>query len=323
MLPSITLRLWLATVLGVSLLFGSASSQAAQQPAVGGPAGSQEKVASAAPAQDSATVFVSVASEKGIPVTGLTRSDFAVQENGKPQEVLEVTKADSVPLILGVVVDMSASAHDAMRSEDQSRVLYGFLDESLRSSDAAFLVGAGEENDIVTDVTNNPAALLRGLKELAAAKRWGSAAIWDAIDLCSLASLPGASRRRVVIVVSDFQDHASKQTVDETIMEAQRTGTNVFALQETGNFASKGEWNRAKHNAERVAGETGGALYGVPSPRELAASLENIRLLLQNSYVLRYRPTTDPVGLKPVELRIRVSRRHCTVFAPARRTSSP
>jgi Ca-activated chloride channel family protein len=268
-------------------------------------------------------VFVSVTGEKGAPVTNLTRSDFAVRENGKAQEVLEATRAVFVPLLLGVVVDTSGSAHVAMRSEDQSRALYGFLDESLRSSDAAFLMAAGQENDIVTDVTNNPAALLRGLEGLAAANRWGSAAIWDAIDLCLLAGLPGTSARRVVIVVSDFQDNGSRQTLDETILEAQRTGTTVFALMEPGILASKGESNRAKHNAERIAGETGGALFVVSSSRELAVSLEDIRLLLQSSYVIRYQPTTDPVGLQPAELRIRVSRRRCTVLAPARRASSP
>jgi len=320
---STTVGFWLAALLGVSLLFGSSSFHVGQRPEAGGSAGPQGIAASAAPGDNGATVFVSVAGEKGTPVTDLTRNDFVVQENGKPREVLEVTKAVSVPLLLGVVVDTSGRAKDAMREEDQFRVLYGFLNESLQRSDAAFLVAAGQESDIVTDVTNNPAAWLSGLKELAAAKRRGSAAIWDAIDLCSLASPPGAPARRVVIAVSDFQDNASKQTLDETIREAQRTGMTVFALQEPGLLASKGEWNRAKHDAERIAGETGGAFFDVPSPRELAASLERIRLLLQDSYVLRYRPVAQPAEPQPAELRIKVSHRHCTVFAPARRASSP
>lgn len=268
-------------------------------------------------ASDVATVHVAVTDENGIPVTDLTKAEFVVREDGKPQEILEVLRDTTTPLLVGVLVDISGSTRIGKHRKDNLQALSGFFMKTIQDSSGAFLVSFSDAITLITKVTSSRAVFELGLKRLAETEPKGSTALYDSIYGFAGETFEGRTGRRIILAVSDFTDNASGHRLDETIARAQQMGAEVFALVEGGLVAySKRTAKRAREAAERVARETGGAAYVFESPQELEAALERVRLILRNSYALKYRATGISKKGKRVPVRIEVLRKGVEVLAP-------
>jgi hypothetical protein len=103
------------------------------------------------------------------------------------------------------------------------------------------------------------------------------------------------------------------------VTHLQEAGAIVFALVkfESGaaDFKKKPGWVAA----ERISEGTGGSAYGIKSPSDLVAALNQLQVLLRSSYVLKYRAAGKPDKNKFVALKIDVQRNDASV--PATRSS--
>ena len=66
------------------------------------------------------SMFVSVLDAAGTPVSGLSVTDFVVEEDGAEREVLDVRPAVT-PMQIAILVDTSASVADAARATSHGR----------------------------------------------------------------------------------------------------------------------------------------------------------------------------------------------------------
>ena len=166
---------------------------------------------------------VSVKSVAGEPVSGLTKENFRVHEDGKLQAISHFSSED-VPVTAGLVIDMSGSMR-AKRPEVVTAAL-AFIGASNRNdeifvvhfSDAVSL-GLPADIPFTDNVNQLRSALSRGTPE-------GRTALNDAV-VFALRHLEGGRRdRRTLVLVSDGGDNASVHGADDvmrTVLESRAT----------------------------------------------------------------------------------------------------
>jgi len=101
--------------------------------------------------------------EKLIP--NLTKDDFTLTVDAKPQPIRYFDKENNLPLTLGLMVDVSGSQRtvlDAERTASSS-----FLDTMLQPDrDSAFVIQFGRQTDLLADVTSSMPKLQAALQKI-------------------------------------------------------------------------------------------------------------------------------------------------------------
>ena len=118
---------------------------AAQQPAVRGPQLFKSGV-------DITGVTITVRDSDGRLVTGLSREDFDVFEDGERQNVTQFTR-ERVPISVGVLVDISDSMF-GRRIADARGAVNGFLFEQLAEEDEFFILAFNHRPHVMTTWTH-------------------------------------------------------------------------------------------------------------------------------------------------------------------------
>src|SRR5437660_371932 len=123
---------------GISLLFGRQICAVALVAALSLPSASQQSAASQSssglPTLSSrlkvVNVLATVRDKKGQIVRDMTKEDFTLEEDGRPQTIKYFSRDTDLPLTLGLLVDTSLSQ---LRVLDQERsASYTFLDQMMR-----------------------------------------------------------------------------------------------------------------------------------------------------------------------------------------------
>ena len=71
------------------------------------------------------SIFVNVTDKNGALVGGLTKDDFAIYEDGRPQQIAVFEKQSELPLNLTLAIDTSGSVHKDMSEEAAAAKLEG------------------------------------------------------------------------------------------------------------------------------------------------------------------------------------------------------
>jgi VWFA-related protein len=104
------------------------------------------------------TLPVTVRDKKGKIVRDLTKDDFELQEDSKPQSIRYFSQETNLPLTVGLLVDTSMSERDNIdRERSASR---SFLDQMItRPVDRAFVIHFDREIELLQDLTSDHAKL--------------------------------------------------------------------------------------------------------------------------------------------------------------------
>src|SRR5947207_7446912 len=102
---------------------------------------------------DVVQLFFNVKDKKGGLIPSLTKDDFAIIEDGKPQTIKYFTAESNLPLTLGILIDASGSQERVLPMEKE--VGGAFLNEILRSKDLAFVLSFDVNVDLLQDCTNS------------------------------------------------------------------------------------------------------------------------------------------------------------------------
>src|SRR5690348_3952028 len=98
-------------------------------------------------------------------VNNLTKEDFVVEEDGRPQTIRYFTRETDLPLSLGLLVDTSRSQLEALDQERTGSA--AFVNELLREGkDSAFLIHFDHEVELLQDVTTAREKLVTKLQDL-------------------------------------------------------------------------------------------------------------------------------------------------------------
>ena len=192
---------------------------------------------------------VTVRDKHGAIVKDLTKDDFTLQEDGRPQAIKYFSLDSNLPLTLGLLVDTSMSQREVL---DQERAAsHSFIDQMLtQEKDKAFLLHFDHEVELLQDLTHNREKLQSALDLLRTGEddrsqsndpnngdsrsgsghRHGGTELYDAIYLASNELMKKQAGRKAVIILSDGVDRGSKTTLASAIEAAQRSETIVYSI---------------------------------------------------------------------------------------------
>jgi len=226
-------------------------------------------------------LLVTVRDKHGDIVRNLTKDDFALEQDGKPQTITYFAKESDLPLTLGLLVDTSMSQRRVL---DQERAASRtFLEQVLRvDKDKAFVIQFDREVTLLQDLTSSRQKLQAAIDQIAApqfsqgsssgggggssggsggggrgshGRGGGGTLLYDAVFLASDELMKKQPGRKAVVILTDGVDHGSKETLAEAIATAQRADTLVYCIL----FADKeGYGNGGGFGGPHMGGGMGG-----------------------------------------------------------------
>jgi Ca-activated chloride channel family protein len=234
-------------------------------------------------------VFVNVTDRNGAIVGGLTREDFAVTEDGRPQQISVFERQSELPLNLTLAIDTSGSVKKDMAEEaDAAR---RFVHAILRPQDQMSLLEFATEVKELSPFTNKVAQIDRGLGQL----RFDFAtALYDAILLGS-EGLGRKDGRRVLVLVSDGGDTAKSTTYSEALESALRHEVMIYSIIDVPIEASAGRDLGGEHALITLAEQTGGKSFYV-SAGGLDKAFAQVSDDLRTQYLIGYYPKNQEPG---------------------------
>lgn len=224
------------------------------------------------------------ASRHGKFINGLTEEDVKVRDNNKPADILDFRDQANLPLRIALLVDTSDSIQGRFRFEKQAAAL--FLRETLRSdTDRAMVAGFNDRLHVSQQFSHDPVLLTGGIDRLATG---GQTALFDAVrEACRMLARPGDQLvARVLIVVSDGDDNASKTSRDAAIALAQQAEVTIYTI--STNYSSSEI--TPDQNLQHLAAPTGGQALFPGNSRKLARAFGRISEELRHRYAVAYRP---------------------------------
>ena len=198
------------------------------------------------------TVYASVRDKHGKIIPNLNQSDFALQEDARPQTIKYFKRESDLPLTLGLLVDTSLSQRRVLDQEKSAS--YSFFDHILREDkDKAFLIHFDREVELLQDLTVSREKLRAGLEDLSTPSftntsgggggggggsgrghghggGGGGTLLYDSIYLASNELMKKQQGRKALIVLTDGVDHGSKESLNTAIASAQRADTAVYSI---------------------------------------------------------------------------------------------
>lgn len=212
------------------------------------PAHSQEQ--SAAPTMSVnvkvVTLLATVRNKHGEIVHNLSKDDFVLEEDGRPQTIRYFTKDNDLPLKLGLLVDTSLSQRRVLDQERSAS--HSFLDQMLhQDKDMAFVIHFDREVELLQDFTASRDKLYSALGLLQTSQfspnsgsdspdsggrqgHGGGTLLYDAVYLASNELMKKQQGRKSLIVLSDGVDRGSKESIVTAIESAQRADTLVYSI---------------------------------------------------------------------------------------------
>ena len=313
-------------LLGGCAVLLAVAAAVAQQPAVGTTL--PQKESSAAVSQqpsgnqegfrlrvetDLVVLHVTVTDKDSKPVADLQQEHFRVFENGAEQR-LKVFKREDLPVSVGIIVDNSGSMRDKRKGVNAAALKFV---RGSNADDEVYIVNFNDEAFLDADFTDNIRLLEEGLEKIDAR---GGTALYDALDL-SLKHLSekGTHDKKVLLVVTDGEDNASRLTLEQLVKTVQRSNAMIYTVGLLGGENS-GSIRRAKRALEAISEASGGAAYFPKSLDEVQAIATEIANDIRNQYVLAYTPTNSVLdgSFRKVEVRVATPKKYGKLFVRTR-----
>ena len=261
---------------------------------------------------DLVDVHFTVSDKRGKLFTGLKTEDFRVYEDGRPQPITNFSAETDLPLTIGLLVDTSGSIRDKLRFEQEAAIEF-FYSTIRRRKDQGMLIAFDSGVDLLQDFTDNPETLAEAVRKIRAG---GGTSLYDAISLAVTEKVAGQPGRKVLIVISDGDDNASRVSLTETMEVAQKNNVSIYAISTnaTANFGTR-EQQRGDKTLKTFADETGGRAFFPFKLEDLAVSFADISEELRSQYTLAYNPTNTARDGTYREIRVEALNRDFKVQA--------
>ncbi len=173
--------------------------------------------------------------------------------------------------------------------------------------DESFLIAFNQSVDIVQDFTSDRRKLLRSARSIFAG---GSTALYDAVALALDHIQNGRHVKKVLVVVTDGEDNASRFTFGRLLDMAKESQILIYTL---GLFESTDLRilsllrSRIKDELMRLAEETGGLSYFPKNMKDCDRACRDIAEQVSRQYGLGYYPSNTNWDGKWRELRVEVA----------------
>jgi VWFA-related protein len=208
-------------------------------------------------------VLATVRDKKGAIIRDLTKEDFLLDEDGRPQTIRYFARETDLPLTVGLLVDTSGSTRAVL--PDERLASFRFLQQVLREDrDLAFVIHFDFEIELLQDLTSSRPKLEKALAELETAdgrrqsaqrqtgqypgggypgqrrggypgggggrRGGGGTSMYDAVLLAADEVLKKQGGRKALILLTDGVDNGSKVTLSQAVESSQRADTLVYSI---------------------------------------------------------------------------------------------
>jgi Ca-activated chloride channel homolog len=257
---------------------------------------------------DIVQIHVNVFDGDSDAVTGLTRDNFLVFEDGRNQQITFFSSED-VPVAVGLVVDNSSSMIAKGALVTGGGMAFA---ESSHPEDELFVLSFNEHVRHALPASQ-PFTSSRPLVRatLAGLKAGGKTALYDAV-IAALDHVETATHQKhVIVVLSDGDDNASRHTREEMYDRAAKSDAIIYTVATSDPRHGSG----GEPGVLRKLAQIGGGTAYFPRSREQAVSVfmemaENIR----RGYSIGYTPmnTTRDGRFRRIKLMVRANGRSLT-----------
>jgi VWFA-related protein len=221
---------------------------------------------------------------KNIPVAGLTQNNFQLYEDGMLQPIKYFSHED-VPVTVGLLIDNSGSMKS--KRNDVIAAALAFA-RSSNPRDQMFVVNFNEKVSLGLPLhmafTDQVPQLQEALATVAAD---GETALYDAVTVALEHLKQGDRDKKVLIVVSDGGDNASKHKLTEIMALAAQSNAIIYTI---GIFDDQNA-DRNPGVLKRLARQTGGESFLPESLKDVTPICERIAHDIRNQYTIAYVPT--------------------------------
>ena len=231
-----------------------------------------------------------VRDQSGQPVSGLTRGDFLLKQDGKLQPLRYFSQGSTLPLTLALMVDTSGSQRNYIQDEvNAGRVFFRAM--MTQPADRAVLVQFDSSILQLAKITSSVTTLEHALAYLYQSHNdipsfhggGGGTLLYDAICAVSHIELGSQLGRRAMVILTDGGDNGSRFSEKKAIEEAQRADIMIYSV-----YYSNGGGDLDSLN--HLSKATGGRVFTVSPTMTLeqiyAAVADDLRL----QYELGYQP---------------------------------
>ncbi len=262
---------------------------------------------------ETVSVFATVTDDDGRLVTTLTRDDFVVLDNGKPQAL---TVFDSSPQAIRLIamLDVSGSMYGNLGLlREAGRQLF----TRLRPDDQVRVGTFGEEITLSPAFANDPASLEAALPASIPAS--APTPLWSALD-AALGAFPEGGGRRVVLVLSDGKDSGPVRfgqpfmTLPQVVERAERDEVMVYSVamrsrsapgrRPFGNPMQQMVADLPDPGLAIIARETGGGYFEIRPSDDLAAAFARAVDELHGQYLLGFAPPSRDGKRHKIEVKL-------------------
>ncbi len=266
---------------------------------------------------------VSIVDAAGQPVLGLTAKDFRVQENGKTQEIAQVSDAEKVPLEIALLIDVSTSVNPIFEFEKTAAAQ--FLEKVMKPDDHATIFLINDKPVLTTERETSAQASSR-IRTVVLSGKQTQTAFYDTVTLAAkyLQRNAPQNSRRVILALTDGEDNwsttvrdaemntyrdvdvgkltqdklnqlagkadkAHQNAQNKILRDLQNADTVFYSINPAGNSSRLNKIStRAQNAMQKFAEETGGTAF-LPNflPTNLKDTLQNSANTKTNQETLR------------------------------------
>jgi Ca-activated chloride channel homolog len=227
---------------------------------------------------------VTVHDGKGNLVPKLAKEDFQIFEDGIPQQV-EYFSREDMPVTVGLVIDNSGTMGPKRPEVVTAALVFA---RSSNPEDQMFVVLFNENvyfglpNDVpFTDKVDQLELALSGI----AAE--GMTALYDAVAAGLNHLKQGNRDKKVLIVIGDGEDNASRQNWNKILAMAEKSDAIIYTI---GIFDENNP-DRNLRALKQLAKASGGEEFLPASAKDVVPICRRIAYDIRNQYSLSYQPT--------------------------------
>jgi VWFA-related protein len=234
-------------------------------------------------------LHATVTDAKGEFVSDLKSNNFRVFED-KTEQKISVFSHEDIPVTMGLVIDNSGSMREKRAQVNTAALTFV---KTSNAQDEVFVVNFNDEYylDLNEDFTSDMKELNEALERIDAR---GSTALYDAV-IGSLDHLrKGHKDKRVLLVITDGDDDASRKSLEYTMKAAEASDAMIYAIGVFSEDDRKNDKRMVRHSKKiltELAEATGGLAYFPEGLEDVEPICTQVAHDIRNQYTLGYYPT--------------------------------